>query len=277
MKKFLKWTGFVVAGVAGLTLVGIAVLYVFSEMELRHRFEVAAPTAIAIPSDPAAIEEGRRLASLTGCTQCHAKDLSGAVPMDIPNVVRFVAPNLTELLPTYTDQQLVTLMRHGVRPDGTGILFMPAEMTRHLDDADLARLIAYLRTLPRKPGVTLETEVRLVGRFIIATGKYVPPARAIEADVSEGHKSAGTTRGRYLVESLCTECHGQDFMGNPFAQSPPLLVAKGYSLEDFSRLMHDGVAPGGRELKLMSSTSRTRFVSLTSEETAQIHQFLQTL
>lgn len=280
MKKFLKWTGFVVAGFVGLALVGLALLYVLSEMELRHRFDVAAAPAIVIPNDPAAIEAGRRLASLTGCTQCHARDLSGAVPMDIPNVIRFVAPNLTEVLPKYSDAQLITLFRQGVRPDGTGILFMPAEMTRHLNDADVARLIAYLRTVPRKPGITGKTEVRLIGRYIIASGKYVPPARAISNSAPQAapaNLSAGAEHGRYLVKSLCTECHGQDLMGNPFAKSPPLIIAQGYPAEDFSRLMHEGVALGGRETKLMSSASRIRFVLLTREETAQIHEFLQTL
>ncbi len=279
MKKFLKWTGIVVAGFAGLLLCALTLVYVFSERELKHPYEVTAAPALVIPDDAVALEEGRRLASLTGCTHCHAQDLTGAVPMDIPNVVRFVAPNLTELLPKYSDAQLVTLLRHGVRPDGTGILFMPAEMTRHLDDADVARLIAYLRTVPPKPGVTLETEVRLGGRYILATGKYVPPARAILSAQPETPATlgAGAAHGRYLVMSLCTECHGQDLMGNPFAKSPPLIIAKGYPLEEFSKLLHEGIALGGRQTQLMASASRARFVRLTPEETADIHAFLQTL
>jgi cytochrome c553 len=279
VKRILKWTGIVVAGLVGLLLIGLAALYLFSERELRHRYEVATAPALVIPDDPAALEEGRRLASLTGCTQCHAQDLTGAVPMDIPRVVRFVAPNLTELLPKYSDAQLFTLLRHGVRPDGTGILFMPAEMTRHLNDADVARLIAYLRTVPPKPGITARTEVRLGGRYIIASGKYVPPARAIANARHEtaANPGAAAAHGRYLVMSLCTECHGQDLMGNPFAKSPPLIITKGYPLEDFSKLLHEGIALGGRELGLMSKTARARFVALTPEETSQIHEFLQTL
>ena len=279
MKKFLKWTGIVVGGLVGLALLGVALLYVLSERELRHRYSTGAATALVIPSDAASIEEGHRLAQLTGCTHCHAQELTGAVPMDIPNVVKFVAPNLTQVLPNYTDEQLVTLLRRGVRPDGTGILFMPAEMTRHLDDEDLAQLIAFLRTVSPAPGVTDRTEVRPIGRFIIATRKYVPPARAIAnaAPDEPADRGAPTARGRYMVMSFCTECHGQDFMGNPFAKSPPLVIAKSYSPDDFSRLLHEGIALGGRETHLMSSASRVRFVALTSEETSRIHEFLQTL
>ena len=45
------------------------------------------------------------------------------------------------------------------------------------------------------------------------------------------------SHGRYLVMNFCSECHGQDLEGWPVAQSPSLTVAKGYSLEQFSRLM----------------------------------------
>ena len=82
--------------------------------------------------------------------------------------------------------------------------------------------------------------------------------------------------GRYLAMSACTECHGQDLNGNPAAKAPPLSIAKGYSAEQFSRLMHDGVPLSGQELELMSPTARARFASLTAEETAALYEFLST-
>lgn len=279
MKKILKWTGIVAAGLVGLALIGVAYLYVASERELNRHYEVAAP-AIAVPTDPAEIAEGRRLAQLTGCTHCHTETLGGTVVMDIDKVVRFVAPNLTAVLPNYNDGELMNAMRKGVKQDGTSVLFMPSEMLAHLNDQDVARIIAWIRTVPATAGETRTNEVRPVGRYIIATGKYVPPARAI-ANAAPGHAPANlgpaAARGRYLVMSTCTECHGQDLHGIPFAKSPPLIVAKGYPLEDFSKLLHEGIALGGRELGLMSKAARTRFVALTPEETRQIHEFLQTL
>jgi cytochrome c553 len=279
VKRFLKWTGIVVAGLVGLVLVGIAYLYVASEYELHRHYDVASPF-LSIPTDPAEVAEGRRLAQLTGCTHCHTETLGGAVVMDIESVVRFVAPNLTTLIPNYSDVGLATAMRKGVKPDGTSVLFMPSEMLAHLDDQDVARIIAWIRTVPATAGETRTNEVRPLGRYIIATGKYVPPARVIAnaaPDAPSASLSPAAARGRYLVISTCTECHGQDLMGNAFAKSPPLIVAKGYSLEDFSKLLHEGIALGGRELGLMSKAARARFVALTPEETRQIHEFLQTL
>jgi hypothetical protein len=98
VKKILKWTGIVVASLVGLALIGVAYLYVASELELNRHYEVAAP-AITVPTDQAEIAEGKRLAQLTGCTHCHTQSLGGTVLMDIDNVVRFVAPNLTTRLP----------------------------------------------------------------------------------------------------------------------------------------------------------------------------------
>ena len=131
MKKFLKWTGFVVAGLAGIALLFVAWVYLASESQLNHHFTVAAPAGIVLPTEPADIEEGHRLAKLTGCTSCHRGDLAGQAVIDIPRVVRFVAPNLTTSLPRYSDAELVTLLRTGVKPDGTGVLFMPSDMIRH--------------------------------------------------------------------------------------------------------------------------------------------------
>jgi len=277
VKKIFKWAGFVAAGLIGLVFVGVVLLYVQSERVLNRHYEVAASAAIVVPTDPAEIAEGRRIAHFTGCTHCHGENLGGDVPLDIPNVVRFIAPNLTEARTQYTDAQLVTLLRKGVRPDGTSVLFMPSEMIRHLNDQDLARVIAFVRSAPPTAGITGKTEVRMVGRYILASGQFQSAAQMIEQaapDVAPQGLTAQADRGRYLAMSACSECHGQDLNGNLAAKAPPLIVAKGYSADAFSRLMHEGVALGDRELELMSRTARARFSVLTPDETQAIHSFL---
>ena len=66
-------------------------------------------------------------------------------------------------------------------------------------------------------------------------------------------------RGAYLVMNLCSECHAQDLEGEPLAKSPSLAVAKGYSAEDFARLMSTGVGLGDRTFELMTPTAKARF------------------
>jgi cytochrome c553 len=150
-------------------------------------------------------------------------------------------------------------------------------MIRHLNDQDLARVIAFARSMPPTPGIADRTEVRLVGRYILASGQFQSAAQMIELAAPDAVPTGldpTAARGRYLVMSACSECHGQDLNGNPAAKAPPLIVAKGYSEAAFSRLMHDGVALGERELELMSPTARARFSVLTPDETQAIHTFL---
>ncbi len=54
-----------------------------------------------------------------------------------------------------------------------------------------------------------------------------------------------------------------------------VVVAKSYSLEQFSRLMHEGVGVGDRTFELMTPTSKARFSHLKSEEIAAMHAYLQ--
>jgi mono/diheme cytochrome c family protein len=282
VKTLFKWLGIVVAGLAALFFVGVAYVYFASERALTREHARIAENIAPLSLDEAArnieIAEGHRLAQVVGCTACHGPTLTGFVPLDIPNVARFVAPNVTEIAPEYSDAELATLIRRGIRRDGSPVVFMPSEMLVHLSDADLARIIAYVRTVPKSGGIVGKTEVRPLGRLILAMGDFKTGPEAVA-----GVKSADIvvdpadplSRGRYLVMNACSECHGQDLAGREVAHSPPLTIAKTYSADDFSRLMRDGTALGGRRTELMSPTAQERFSALTPDEVSAIYAFLQ--
>ena len=276
MKKFLKWTGFVVAGLVGIVSIGALYVYFASENEFGRRFEVATPAMPTIPSDPDAIAEGARLAHMRGCHACHGDQLTGNVPVDIPNVVKFTAPNLAG---KFSDAELVTAIRTGVKRDGTSSWLMPSVMFAHMNDEDLGRIVAYLRSVPASAGLDGATEMRPIGRAIVATGDFVSSAREV-ATLSEKiiafDRADPVSHGRYLVMNLCSECHGQDLNGRPVAHNAPnLSVVKGYSVAAFAQFMKDGKALGGRELELMSATARDRFSIMTPEEISAMYAFLQ--
>jgi mono/diheme cytochrome c family protein len=281
VKRFLKWTGFVVAGLAGLLLLGYAWAYFASERALAQSFKVVDDPPLVIPTDAVSIAEGQRIAQLAGCQHCHGEKLAGALVDDLPPLVRLVASNASVALPSYSDAQLATLLRKGVKPDGQSVLFMPSEMFRHLGDQDLARLIAWLRTVPATAeGVQEKTQLYAVGRLLLAKGDLRPAALAIQAlppAVTTFDARDPVSHGRYLARNYCSECHGQNFEGFAPINSPPLAVVKGYSPEQFNRLMHDGVALGDRQLKLMGPTSVARFSRFTPQEVAAVHAYLQTL
>jgi cytochrome c553 len=280
LKTFYKWTGFVVAALAVVALIALTWIYFASEREFGRHYTAADHATLSLPTAITDIAEGERIAQLGGCLHCHGEKLTGTVVDDIPHLVRLVAPNISVALPAYSDAQLATVLRSGIKPDGSSVLFMPSEMFRHFSDQELARVIAYLRTVPATPdGIQERTQVRILGRLIVAKGDYQPPARAIEglaAPVRE-YTDDAVSRGRHLAMAFCSECHGQNLEGFAPINAPPLKVAQGYSADQFARLMHEGVALGDRELKLMGSTARARFSKFTADEISAVYGYLRTL
>ena len=98
------------------------------------------------------LQHGERLASVLGCRGCHAQNLQGQPWEEEADLAISFSSNLTRALPGYSDAALVRAIREGVRVDGTPLWGMPSEIFTELDDADLAAVIAWLRTV-RPAGV----------------------------------------------------------------------------------------------------------------------------
>ncbi len=273
MKKFLKWLGIVAVSFIAIVVVVMIYAYSASEREFARQYKVAETLSVSLPTDAAEIEEGHRLAHITGCTHCHGANLAEPNAIDIPGIARFVPPNISQIVPTTSDAQLVGLLRRGVKIDGTSAWLMPAEMFRHLHDEDVARILAWVRTVPASGEVAGKTSIHLMGRALVAMNQIKPVARQI--DEAKGEPAIPPRRGAYLVMNACSECHGQDLNGVPMANAPSLVVVKGYSAEQFARLMHDGVGVGEREFELMTPTAKARFSHLTADEVQAVYEFLQ--
>jgi len=273
MKKFLKWLGIVAVSFIAIVVVVMIYAYSASEREFARQYKVAETLSVSLPTDAAEIEEGHRLAHITGCTHCHGANLAEPNAIDIPGIARFVPPNISQIVPTTSDAQLVGLLRRGVKIDGTSAWLMPAEMFRHLHDEDVARILAWVRTVPASGDVAGKSSIHLLGRALVAMNQIKPVARQI--DEAKGEPAIPPGRGAYLVMNACSECHGQDLNGVPMANAPSLVVVKGYSAEQFARLMHDGVGVGEREFELMTPTAKARFSHLTADEVQAVYEFLQ--
>ena len=272
MKKFFRWLGFVAIGLVALLVLAFAYVHFAFEREMARQYMVAETLSVPLPTDPGEIEEGHRLAHITGCTHCHGDNLAGGPPIEIPPLASFVPPNITSTIPEMSNAQLTGLLRRGVKRDGTGVWLMPSEMYTHLHDADLARIIAWARTVPPGEGVTGKTRFHFMGRMVVALDKIKSGARQIEE--SAGAPPMPPGRGAYLVMNACSECHGQDLEGIPQAKAPSLVMVKSYSAEQFARLMHDGVGIGERQFELMTPTAKARFSHLTSDEVQAMYEYL---
>lgn len=284
MRAVLKWLLIGLGAVAGIALAGIGVIYVLIGFELDSTFENTG-ASIDVPEDRATVAEGERLARLRGCMGgCHGETVNGGVFFDVPDGTRIVAPDLGRIAQTYSIPELENGIRHGIRPDGTSvILAMPSAMFYHLSDQDLSAIIAFLRSQAPGEEHLPESRVGPIGRLfffyfrhrfgtILAAEKIDHDAPTLRPSIDEP-----VAHGRYLAQTICSECHGQDLRGGLDGFAPGLAVAIAYSPDDFRSLMRTGTPIGDRELGLMAQVAQARFSYFSDLEIDNLHQYLRTL
>jgi mono/diheme cytochrome c family protein len=101
--------------------------------------------------------------------------------------------------------------------------------------------------------------------FVREEGKKTP------ADVGQQY-----ALGRYITMVTCAECHGPELKGDE-GFSPNLVVAGGYTREEFETLLTKGIPSGGRKLKneLMSEVAKERFSHFTPHERDALYAYLK--
>ncbi|MCG6871859.1 MAG: cytochrome c, partial [Gammaproteobacteria bacterium] len=188
--------------------------------------------------------------------------------------------NLTASVRKYSDSELIGIIKNGVRPDGRSLMVMPSEAFVLLTDADLGRIIAFLKSLGAVDGPGPSTSMGPFGRVGIAVGEIKTAAELIAETVpppdATGEPSAN---GRYLARTICAQCHGTSLRGdsNPDFTSPGLQVVAAYSPEAFSQLMRTGVALGSRKLATMSPWAKQHFSHFTDSEIAALYSYLHNM
>ena len=287
MKKLLRVVGIGLSGLMGLVLLGILIVYIWSETILRQHYQ-AEPQVLAM-APPTLVAQGYRLARLHGCLSCHGEGLVGNAVFEAPLVGDIIAPNLTTLIRQRSDEELTIAIRQGIAPNGRGLLVMPSAVAQRMPLEETAALIAWMRTLPVKVGETRPFSLHLVGRLMLILGDFRRQAEAVQqyrtmmpADLGPKH-----TKGRDIAAAICAECHGPDLAGGPtpmadinpsFGRSynlpPNLDIVGAYDIEQFKTLVRTGVPPSGKDLGMMSSVATRDFSYFTDEEIAALHRYL---
>ena len=279
MGQIWRWTRRVFAALVILVAALAVGVYVSAERMLRRTYDVPMSTTTPAAATPDTLARGEHTARLLGCLDCHGERLEGKLFFSERGVADLVAPNLSELIPTYTDGELARAIRHGVRRDGTGLFAMPAASFYHLADEDLQPLLAFLRHRPRVAGYTNRTHIGPLGRVGLATGRFAPAPDGMDhraARVARGGADL-SSRGRYLATVACSECHGLEFQGGLDGKAPPLAIAAAYTDDAFRHLMRTGEPLGNRALYLMGGVARVRFSHFTDEEITAVHTYLRSL
>jgi cytochrome c553 len=229
MKKVFKWIGIVLAGLLGMLLLALVVMYILGSNRLNRDYDIQVET-ISIPTDGAAVDSGRHLVeAVTLCQACHGDNLEGAVIDDEPNIALISAPNLTSgqggVATYYTDEDWVRAVRHGVNPEGRGLIIMHSDLYNNLSEEDLGAIIAYVKSAPAVDNNVPSTKAEPIGRIFVALGMFdvegmplipaeeidhkAPFARTLMQDSTQEY-------GQYLLSiTVCSMCHGSDYTGRP--------------------------------------------------------------
>lgn len=186
---------------------------------------------------------------------------------------------------TYTDEDWVRALRHGVGQDGKPFLIMPSSAFWNFSDEDLGEVIAYLKTLPP---VDYETTVKLafVGTMVLPTDPTVLHVNLIDHNnrPAEPVVAVAVDYGQYLVNvSGCRDCHGGNLSDKPCANGRPAmpnLTPSGepgfWSVDDFINTIRTGVAPSGHALD-PEEMPWQGYNLYTDDELTAIYLYLQSL
>lgn len=290
-------------------LVLVAAFAVVTWSRRARKFPVPA-LRLHATRDPAVIARGRYIVTGPGhCSDCHGEStgpalgksepLSGGYEFRLPVGV-FRAPNITSDALTgngrYSDQELMRILRYGVRPDGTAVLpFMPFA---NLADDDLVAVISYLRATEPVQRVIAPHEPNLLGSLVKAW--ILTPRGPESVPAPSAPRGATIENGHYLAHHVanCVACHtkmdmrtgaliGPVFGGGAEHQSStdpskkfiaPNLTPDprwgwivGWSTEAFSARLRSGVGREG------SPMPWSHFKQLSDEDARAIYLYLQSL
>jgi mono/diheme cytochrome c family protein len=265
VKKALKIGGALV----GVLLLGIIAFVAWNaaaySRSMSKVYDVPV-TEIQVSTDPAVLKRGEHLArSIGSCNgaECHGTDFSGGKPMDMGPLGIMRAPNITPKgkLAEYSNGEIARLVRHGIKKDGTSVLFMPSQDFSWWPDSDIRALISYLRTVPGVDKPSKPSEPGLMMKLLDRQDMMkVDVARRI--DHTEKHNAPApeptAAYGAFLAH-LCKGCHGENLSGGPLPGAPPDLAVplnitpaedglKDWTFEDFDRLMRKGIKKDGSKL-----------------------------
>jgi cytochrome c2 len=308
MKKALKVTLIIVVVI--VCFAGIAAAYIafrgMPEYEVKKVSVHIEPTA-------ARVANGEKLASML-CKSCHYNSETGKFTgrelTEAPQFGKIYSANITADkeagIGKWTDDQLVYLIRTGVKPDGK---YVPPYMPKlvHISDEDLYSIISFLRSGNDwvKPDNSRQrkTEPSFLTNFLLTIGVFKPfpyPDKPIPGPDTTNIVEHGKYIALYELE--CFTCHSRDFTKNDyfnpeksegfFGGGNKLMNPEGkelqslnitmdnetgigtWSEEDFVKAVKSGIVPNGMPAL---RNPMLPYSNLTDNEVKAIYAYLKTI
>ena len=271
----------------------------------------AAPvSAQGTPASAAEVARGKYIFGATGGCGCHTVPKgpinAGGRRYDGPFGTVFatnITPDRQTGIGTWTDEQIITAIRLGRRPNGERLLPVhPFTVFNGMAEEDLKAVVSFLRTTapvnranqPKKITVPLFESVFLPAWLAAFAPKETPPPKA---------PTTGVARGEYLVRAVghCGECHSPRTMtmatdnsrflaGNPkgpedqampnITPDPDTGIGK-WSVEEIADYLGTGNKPdgdvaGGLMAEVIDGTL-SGYKDLTQADRVAIAQYLKSI
>ena len=294
MKRRLKGIGITLGALLGVIIVAVAVLHFVGSNRLAKAPAVAV-RAVDVSSvdafDAESIARGAHLASISSCKECHGPDLGGTVFIDEAPIGYIPAANLTGgaggVGGAYKAADWAGAIRHGVAADGRPLGIMPSYHFDAYSDEDLAKLIAYLQSVPPVDNDLGRRAITFPGTIIFGMLAFDDITSVNRIDHESMGKAApqiapSAEYGAYLVEiAACGSCHGENLAGAESADGPqgPNITRGGdlatWSQDDFATAVRTGITPGGRPLS--TEMPWRSYAEMTDDEIAALWAHLQSM
>ena len=201
-----------------------------------------------------------------------------------------ISPGTGSVVKGYNETDWVRTIRHGVTPQRRPMTLMPSRDYSRMTDADLAALVAYVRSLPPAEGGAAVIREPLIVKALYAVGVIKDDAETIdhrarpEAPIPEG---VTAEHGRY-VAFMCTGCHGDGFSGGKIPGTPPdwppaanLTPGSGSAMpvydnaDKFGAMLRTGKRPDGSAVSAVMPFETLRMLNAT--DVGALYVYLRTL
>ncbi len=243
-----------------------------------------------------AVARGKHLIqSFYACAECHGADFGGGVMVDDPNTIgRLLGQNLTlgtgSRTLKYTAADWDRMVRHGVKPDGTGSP-MPSKDFFAMSDRELSDIVSYIRTFPPVNKTVPPVMLGPLGKVLVATGQIVLPAdvhptkHVIDHPTLPPAAVADASFGKHLAQT-CTGCHRDNFSGGPILGGPPDWPPSrnltptglaGWTYDDFLHALIDGKSKNGVALREPMASMPKFAKNMTETELRALWAYIKAL
>ncbi len=292
MKKAVRFIGFGILSLLALALLAAVTLYSLGTWKASRIHNVQGQAVTVEVTDEVLARGEHIVRFLSGCADCHGANLGGNLFVDEPGFAKIYAPNLTAgqggAASVYSDADWERALRKGINHEGRALApMMPSEAAQHYSDADLAAVVAYIKSVPPVDSVTPKPNYSLLAKMLIGAG-VLPLSPDLVAKVKrlEPSPEIAVTKeyGHYLANIAgCTTCHGATLSGaehpaHPGLQTPNLSSGNtaSWNLEEFQRTLRTGRTPEGKDLDL-NLMPWAMYAGMTDDELEAMWLWLESL